>query len=365
MLIVSALIVTGRRLGSWLWHYLAPLVIQRMVKTEAYRDWLAQQDHGRDADRTSSSVSTRYSPPDEHHERYDLRRSPASGWDMRSAPPPLVANDPAAWRKPPGSTSSTDPDQRVPLDAAASHPVRDQTVDEAVDGLGSSARMVAAGVSKAGQRSENEDTWVVTDRIAVLADGVGGNPAGKVAADLAAGTIRDMVNVDSRRPERDLKNAVAIADAVIRERADRSPEQRGMATTLDAVVLYDQGMYGTHLGDGRVYVVKQDGRVDLLTTDNVVNGHMLTSFLGGDRQAAAPRVWHHPVVPGDRLILLSDGVWGFLGDDDQLVEHLAATSNLQPEQAADLLVESALRNGGDDNTTAIVADVIVPSSDRS
>jgi len=215
----------------------------------------------------------------------------------------------------------------------------------------------SAGETSPGPRSRNDDTWLVRRQLLVIADGVGGKPAGKTAADLAVRTLRDTVDTTAESPERELASAVELAHNAIVEQSRRDPAQTEMACTLDAASLHPDGLVtGAHVGDSRVYYRPWDGTVVRLTTDEAVEGALLQS-LGGVTTQVEARTWQRPAHLGDRLVLATDGLWSAL-DDVAITALIAATGTLSPPVAARVLVDTGLGAGATDNVTVVVADVV-------
>ncbi|WP_336882652.1 PP2C family serine/threonine-protein phosphatase [Rhodococcus globerulus] len=352
IIIVVMVIVVLWKGRALIWNLIGPKVMRRIVKTDTFRQW-EQTEFDRDDTSFDQEPAegSRDTPVPNRRTMPLPRNAVTETFDDN----PRQESDDSRSRQmklpPPAKPEPT-------VHGGANSPLAPQVA---------ALKIIAAGVSERGLRSANEDAWLATDRVIVVADGVGNNPGGKLAADLAAGTIGEVVKLSAREPDRDLRNATEIADAVIREKTAESSELHGMATTLDAVVFYDRGVYGAHLGDGRAYLVTGEGS-ELLTVDDVLDAgnpqtsNVLTRFLGGEQNAAQPHVWQRELVAGDRIVVVSDGVWGFLGNRMQISTLLSSTLQLKPSDAAALLVDFALRNGGNDNATAVVADVVPRSA---
>jgi serine/threonine protein phosphatase PrpC len=218
-------------------------------------------------------------------------------------------------------------------------------------------RFDSAGETSSGPRARNEDTWLVRSHLLVIADGVGGKPAGKTAADLAVRAFRDTVDTTAELPDRELISAVELAHYAIIEQSSRDPAKTEMACTLDAASLNPNGLVtGAHVGDSRVYYRPRDGAVMRLTTDEAVNGALLQS-LGGVTTQVEPQTWQRRAHPGDRMVLATDGLWSAL-DDTVVTALIAATRELPPPVAARVLVDTGLGAGATDNVTVVVADVV-------
>jgi len=227
-----------------------------------------------------------------------------------------------------------------------------------------------AGRSETGPgRQNNEDAVVHGERIAVVADGMGGPPGGEIAAQLAAALVRAACTGASLY---ELGAAVRAANWAIWDRAGRQPELAGMGTTICAAALLDDGGVAVvHVGDSRAYLW-HDGALVRLTRDHTVTadlvergelseaeapGHphfgILTRALG-----VAPEVTVdacvRAVAAGDRLLLCSDGLVNEVSDAEIAG---AMASEEDPATLADHLVDAAVARGARDNASAVAAHV--------
>ena len=223
----------------------------------------------------------------------------------------------------------------------------------------------AAAVSIAGPRPENEDAASTGDRLLVVADGVGGNVGGAVAAALAVAAVSTAGD--------DLAAAVAAANSRLADAVAADPQLSGMATTLTAVALTGSELVVAHVGDSRAYLFR-DGRLRQLTQDQTLvqslvdagaidaeqaRTHPLRSVVlgalhGRDDDLARLEVGRYDIRPGDRLLLCSDGLSGVVAPE--LLARVLADEPA-PTAAATRLVRDALAAGTQDNVTAVVADV--------
>jgi serine/threonine protein phosphatase PrpC len=236
-----------------------------------------------------------------------------------------------------------------------------------------------AVLSEVGPRENNEDAAYASPRLVAVADGVGGATAGEVASGLA---IRKLIALANRRIERalalELSAAVADANAVIEFVIDYDPRLSGMGTTLTAVALSNDGEYlVANVGDSRTYL-HRDGRLRRLTRD-----HSLVQALIDGGELSEEDARRHPQrsvvlqaldgVPrelpplqsvkawaGDRLLLCSDGVSDYVADLQ--IGHALQTPDAG--QVVRELARLALAQGGRDNVTAIVADVVARADPR-
>lgn len=221
-----------------------------------------------------------------------------------------------------------------------------------------------------GRRPDNQDyvgacLGTTTDRVrhglvAAIADGVGGHAAGRVAAETAVRGFIDFY-LGQRETVGVRRAAARAAEAVnswIYAQGRTDPAQLGMATTLTALVVRHRTMHLLHVGDSRLYRLR-DGALSQLTQDHVHDGpdrqHILRRAVGLEDALLADYL-AEALVEGDRLVLLTDGVHGPLRDTEiaRLLQQEQA-----PERAARNLVAAALGAGGQDNATALVLDILV------
>ncbi|HEX6520987.1 MAG TPA: PP2C family serine/threonine-protein phosphatase [Streptosporangiaceae bacterium] len=228
-------------------------------------------------------------------------------------------------------------------------------------------------------REGNEDSAYAGPRLLAVADGMGGHAAGEVAS---AVTIGALAELDTDRPGQDmmadLSNAVASANMRLQQMIMANPAVEGMGTTLTAVLWSDGHAAVCHIGDSRGYLLR-DGELYQITHDHTlvqslvdegriteddVSTHpqrsLLLRALDG-RTVAEPDLSMHDAHLGDRYLLCSDGLSGVVSDET-LRDTLAGISD--PEAATRQLIDLAIRGGGPDNITCIVADVVDATKTR-
>jgi protein phosphatase len=227
-------------------------------------------------------------------------------------------------------------------------------------------------------RRRNEDSFVTEAErgVFLVADGMGGHRAGDVASALAAGAAREVLTraADEGARGEAIDEALQLAFDVAQERIARASaadaRTQGMGTTLTACVLEPDGsgFHLGHVGDSRAYlwsggVLRQlthdhtwvqaqvaAGRLSPALARTHDYAHVLTRVLIGNAREV-PDLVHGPLVPGDLLLLATDGLTGML-DDDALAELLAQPLPL--DEIADELIARANAAGGVDNATAVV-----------
>ncbi|HEX7238647.1 MAG TPA: PP2C family serine/threonine-protein phosphatase [Longimicrobiaceae bacterium] len=243
-------------------------------------------------------------------------------------------------------------------------------------------RWRAVGGSDVGRvRKGNEDSFLVDERrgIFLVADGMGGHAAGEVASAIASEVVGAALatQVDSGVTGDELSQmmeaSIHAAHDTIIAYAARNPSTRGLGTTLTAAVLHPDGALRIgHVGDSRAYLL-HDGALAQVTRDHTwvqaevdagrlapeaarthPLSHIITRALGADSADRADLLSRR-VVPGDLLLLCTDGLTGKVEDAE--LARILATELPLPERIAEL-VRAANARGGDDNITAGVVEVL-------
>ncbi len=232
-----------------------------------------------------------------------------------------------------------------------------------------------AGVTDAGrQRQRNEDAigWDEHAAVAVLADGMGGHNAGEVAAELAVRSILEALVgrrplIDPQGCGRAVRTAIEQANGLIHERSG-TPGHAGMGTTVAVLCLEGEGVTLAHVGDSRIYRLR-DGVLTPLTSDHSVVQELIDGGLLSQEEAGASVSRNYitralgiePTVevelgssvaaPGDLFLLCSDGLTDHV-EAAGLRDLLSVDEALSARAAA--LVEAANRAGGSDNISVIL-----------
>lgn len=230
---------------------------------------------------------------------------------------------------------------------------------------------VATGTHLGTVRMNNEDSALATDRLLVLADGMGGHAAGEVASVVA---LRVFTDID-HDPGDDLGENLIVAGRRAREAlmamSAADPGLESLGTTLVVVVSDGEKVLVGHIGDSRVYVLREGSMYQVTTDHTHVQRMVELGQLSPDQVRSHPyramilkSLDDHPEGPdldvinvtlrdGDRVLLCSDGLSDYLSADE-IGQALAVQSR---EQAADALVTAALQAATRDNVTVVVADV--------
>ena len=220
-------------------------------------------------------------------------------------------------------------------------------------------------------RSNNEDSVYAGARLLALADGMGGHAAGEVASQLV---IAALAHLDDDEPGGDLlaklDTAIRSGNSAIAAQVEMEPDLEGMGTTLTAILFAGNRLGLAHIGDSRGYLLR-DGELTQITKDDtfvqtLVDEGRITreeAHSHPQRSLIMRALTGHEVEPtltmrevrtGDRYLLCSDGLSDPVSDETIL----DALQIPDVTDSADRLIELALRGGGPDNVTVVVADVV-------
>ena len=238
-------------------------------------------------------------------------------------------------------------------------------------------------------RDQNEDTGHASPWLFVVADGMGGHQAGEVASEITVTTIRNActpapIGADETplaHPHlSDLVKSVVDANTAIFRASIDNPSQQGMGTTVTALGLIvddtdpdtPHALGLVNVGDSRTYL-HRNGHLRQVTIDHsfvqeLVDQGQITAFearyhprrnivtraLGIEPDVRVDS-WRLPLIRGDRYVLCSDGLVDEV-DDDEISALVASFGH--PQACAEALVAAALENGGRDNVTVVVVDVL-------
>jgi len=245
---------------------------------------------------------------------------------------------------------------------------------------------IAALSDRGAVRLRNEDAFAVLEpsssvdtheqaipcgTLLVVADGLGGRSAGEIASQIAISTITERyyhsMNLED---EQELCDAIQEAHRRILAEAAQNAFRQGMGTTVTLVAINGDRAIVVHVGDSRIYLVRNNV-LSRLTLDHswieqqILAGvlpvgvaerhpfrHVITQALGA-METIDPAAYSWQLRAGDVLLLCTDGLHGLV---DQEAIHRVLTTQ-PPDKAVHTLVDLAMKHGGPDNITAIVARV--------
>ncbi|MEV4753901.1 BofC C-terminal domain-containing protein [Micromonospora sp. NPDC049559] len=219
-------------------------------------------------------------------------------------------------------------------------------------------------------RDGNQDSVYAGPRLLAVADGMGGMAAGDVASNIVIGAMAPLdEDVPGDALVDALRSAVDTANQQLRDTVDANPQLEGMGTTLTATLFSGSKIGMVHIGDSRAYLLRDgefnqitkddtyvqmlvdEGRISLEEASSHPQRSLLTRALDG--RDIDPEYSVRQVLPGDRYLICSDGLSGVVSAEtigDTLREYS------DPQECVQRLVQLALRGGGPDNITVVVAD---------
>ncbi len=237
---------------------------------------------------------------------------------------------------------------------------------------------IKVGVSSVtGKRKTNEDflaayqgdtkQQAIQGAVAAIADGMGGASGGREAAET---TVRGFIDAYYNLPEtlgveRAASRALASINRWVHAQSRHDPSLENMATTFSALILHGRQAHVIHIGDSRIYRLRQHV-LQRFTTDHVHHHpdmkHVLRRAVGLE-EGVRVDCEQHRLRQHDRFLLCTDGVHSVLADKQikKILDERDA-----PETGAQRIVEAALEAGSRDNASALIIDVVgLPPPDRS
>ena len=251
-------------------------------------------------------------------------------------------------------------------------------------------KLQCVGMTDTGRvREHNEDTiaWDSNIGLLVLADGMGGYNAGEVASGIAVKTIVNLVReavehedltiadpvTGMSRVAIILRDAITRANKIIFQTARTQPNCEGMGTTVVGALFYNNRVTVAHVGDSRMYRMRGAG-FEQVTLDHsllqelvdrgfyspeeaqrAANKNYVTRALGVEA-AVEVEIQEHPAQRGDIYVVCSDGLSDMVEDDD--IQLTINTFGANLDTVAKHLVQLANDNGGKDNISVLLAQVI-------
>ncbi|MCL1898787.1 MAG: protein phosphatase 2C domain-containing protein [Micrococcales bacterium] len=228
-------------------------------------------------------------------------------------------------------------------------------------------------------RANNQDSAYAGPHLLVVADGMGGHAGGDIASSVALAHLAPLDDeaVGADEAAEDLELALEAAHEELLDRVAEDPELAGLGTTITALLRSGDRLVLGHIGDSRAYLLRE-GQIEQVTAD-----HTFVQYLVDTGKLAPEQAERHPqrslllrvlgdveltggldisarkAEVGDRWLLCSDGLSSVVS---ATTISRTLTSISDPAACADALVELALRGGGPDNVTCIVADVVDPDA---
>ncbi len=222
--------------------------------------------------------------------------------------------------------------------------------------------------------AEDGSSWRERGHLFLVADGMGAHAAGELASKLAVDNIPHLYRLYREDPAPEaLQRAIVDANTEIHRRGTANPDFRGMGTTVSVLALLPGGAYIGHVGDSRIYRLR-DLKLQQLTFDHSlvwelrrlgrmarnsdlarsIPKNVITRSLGPNAEVQVDLEGPYGLQTGDTFLLCSDGLTGQVSDQE-LADLLAY---LPPEEAGSVLIDLANLRGGADNITVVVVKVV-------
>lgn len=238
--------------------------------------------------------------------------------------------------------------------------------------------VIAYGKTDIGaSRKMNQDYFYVSTKpvgnlpnIFIVADGMGGHKAGDVASREAVNTITGEISAaDAKDPVTAMEAAISSANQRLLEKSRSAPEFEGMGTTLVMATVCNDIIYIANIGDSRLYVIGDEirqitrdhsfvqemvtlGKLDKKSAKNHEKKNYLTRALGVEENTMAD-FFEIKSVKGERILMCSDGLTNMVEDDD-IKSIVSGETDIR--EAVNTLIETANKNGGMDNITAVLIE---------
>lgn len=216
-------------------------------------------------------------------------------------------------------------------------------------------------------RENNEDSGFIGNNFLLVADGMGGHAAGELASSTAVSVVANFDKNFEKILPQDIINNISNK---IKNSIQKDISRNGMGTTLSTVYLKDNKLNLIHIGDSRIYLIK-DKKLNLISKDQTYIQNLIDNKEITEQEAKShpqrslllqaidgsgdlvPEVKSLEVSAGDKVLLCSDGLTNVVSD----TEILNIINSFDTVGAVSALIEKALEHGGPDNITIIVAEI--------
>jgi protein phosphatase len=244
-------------------------------------------------------------------------------------------------------------------------------------------KLVSAAASHVGRvRSSNQDSGYSGYQLFFVADGMGGHAGGEFASALSSQRI---AQIDANYATPDdagaaMLNVILEANQTLTDTVANHPELSGMGTTFSGMIFVDEQAMIGHIGDSRIYLYR-DGALRQITKDHTFvqrlvdlgritpeealvhpRRNVIMRVLGDTNEVPQLDAEVLDVKPGDRWLLCSDGLCGYVSDE--IVERNLGSSE-SAEEITEVLIGEALEAGAPDNVTIVIVDVLSESAEIS
>lgn len=236
--------------------------------------------------------------------------------------------------------------------------------------------LVKTDVGKA--REINEDSYYVPQneddlKLFIVADGMGGYNGGEIASSLAIKSARNYIETnfigtpkDRESMQKLIKSSMQYANMVVYEKSKESDELKGMGTTLEICLWYENKLYIGHIGDSRIYRIRKhiirkltndhsyvetlvkDGKITKEEAKTHPKKNMLMKALGCT-EYVEPDIFVRGFLKDDILLMSSDGLTNMV--EEQEIFNIVTNNKENPQE---ILIQRANEAGGIDNITALI-----------
>ena len=236
-------------------------------------------------------------------------------------------------------------------------------------------KVKAFGASDVGmKRQNNQDSYLINESLGLfaVADGMGGHSGGEVASSLAVKAMEHVFK--EKKAVKDISELLRVgvekSNQIIFEQAAQQPELAGMGTTLTAIAFNQDHMLVAQVGDSRCYAFIQDQLYQITEDHSQIYELMKLGFVTeanihhfqknvitrsvGYEPTVAPDLYSVDVRKGVKFMVCSDGLTG-MTTHEQIAQIMF---NFEPEKAVQHLVDLANLQGGEDNVTAVIVEVV-------
>lgn len=227
-------------------------------------------------------------------------------------------------------------------------------------------------------RELNQDYYYISSpeeniQLYILADGMGGYKGGEVASKLATDTVRECIQENFEKIEKQkeeilnlIRQAILYANQIVYEESKELKELEGMGTTLEVCLIYNNKAYIGHIGDSRIYRIRknvmrrltkdhsyvqqlvEDGKITREEASTHPKKNMLTKALGCTPYVE-PDIRARNIEKNDIFVMCSDGLTNMVTE-----EKIYEIIKENPQKAADELIKQANNSGGYDNITVVI-----------
>lgn len=242
---------------------------------------------------------------------------------------------------------------------------------------------IAGGIdSRIGGRTENQDHFEIAETpvgpLIVVCDGMGGGPSGKTASSMAAKCMVGFMQavVPGENPAKALNDAIIAANNALNDAIADNPTMAGMGTTCVCVLFCGNTAYIGHVGDSRCYLLR-NGKIKFRTADHSQVADLVRQGVITEEQARTsaysniitrgigiqpkvePEIDRVSVKKGDRIALMTDGIWGAMSESILVAELTSSTADAVARSLPERIDNRGKRKGGGhDNMTLAAVDVM-------